>query len=184
MAAESLRSIDDAVNGADISDDELRQIADHDGSLRVWCKTAQAVRVLSGWTQPRRIMAHGLSSSALVHMETPFVQRYALAQRVHICRARKCGYRYDNRVAPYLAHQRLPHQRLPRQRLSRGWRERPHLRRSPQRLPHRRLPQQRLLRGDGRRGRACAGACGDSGDCSGASGSLASLWKLWSLWSL
>ena len=46
-----------------------------------------------------------------------------------------------------MAHQRLPHQRLPRQRLSRGWRERPHLRRSPQRLPHRRLPQQRLLRG-------------------------------------
>ena len=93
MAAESLRSVADAANGVDLTDEELRRIAGHDGSLRVWCKTAQAVRVLSGWTQPRRIMAHGLSSSALVHLETPFVQRYALAQRVHICRGQKCGYR-------------------------------------------------------------------------------------------
>ena len=86
------------------SEEDLKRAQAHKGSLRLWSFTHERFVVLGGWEGNARLAAHGLSGHGRVHEDATGEPLFGTAVKVHVCRHRPCGYRYDNRVEPYSCH--------------------------------------------------------------------------------
>ena len=91
-----------------LSEARLVECRDHIGRKDFWSYTHGELYVLDPWDDKmRRLAVHGLTAYAVVRNPRNGSLVFAGSARLHLCRERPCGYRYDNRVPPYDAHGRV-----------------------------------------------------------------------------
>ena len=97
-----------AMSGSKLSEAKLMEWQGHMGRMNFWSYTHNELYVLDPWVGKRpRIATHGLTGYAVVRNLGNASLVFSGLARLHLCRERPCGYRYDNRVPPYDAHGRV-----------------------------------------------------------------------------
>ena len=102
----SPRSVDEARALDAVTEAELHALARLETPFQAWDRSGDRVVEVRAWDQHPRgsrpiTTVHGLSGHALV-CETEGAMPWRV--RVHFCKARKCGVKWDNRKEPFLFH--------------------------------------------------------------------------------